>query len=116
LKAGHSFKQGLQAVVDEGHPPANQEFKRVLTEAFERAKTILSSQRDVLDRLAAALLERETLDREDVDLVVAGRPLPPVPPTAPAAAAPPPAADAAKDKAAPRGPVLGSPPPEPAGA
>jgi tight adherence protein B len=33
LKAGHSFKQGLQAVVDEGHPPANQEFNRVLTEA-----------------------------------------------------------------------------------
>jgi tight adherence protein B len=32
LKAGHSFKQGLQAVVDEGHPPANAEFKRVLTE------------------------------------------------------------------------------------
>ena len=92
------------------------EVKRMLTEAFERAKTILSSQRDVLDRLAAALLERETLDREEVDLVVAGRPLPPVPPTAPAAAAPPPAADAAKDKAAPRGPVLGSPPPEPAGA
>src|SRR6266540_2663602 len=92
------------------------EVKRVLTEAFERAKTILGSQRDVLDRLAAALLERETLDREEVDLVVAGRPLPPVPPTAPAAAAPPSGADAAKDKAAPRGPVLGSPPPEPAGA
>src|SRR5204863_4781067 len=33
LKAGHSFKQGLQAVVDEGHPPANEEFRRVLTEA-----------------------------------------------------------------------------------
>ncbi len=32
LKAGHSFKQGLQAVVDEGHPPANQELRRVLTE------------------------------------------------------------------------------------
>jgi tight adherence protein B len=32
LKAGHSFKQGLQAVVDEGHPPANEEFRRVLTE------------------------------------------------------------------------------------
>jgi len=32
LKAGHSFKQGLQAVVDEGHPPADQEIKRVLTE------------------------------------------------------------------------------------
>ena len=32
LKAGHSFKQGLQAVVDEGQPPASAEFKRVLTE------------------------------------------------------------------------------------
>ena len=33
LKAGHSFKQGLQSVVDEGRPPASKELKRVLTEA-----------------------------------------------------------------------------------
>lgn len=32
LKAGHSFRQGIQSVVDEGHPPASTEFKRVLTE------------------------------------------------------------------------------------
>jgi tight adherence protein B len=32
LKAGHSFRQGIQAVVDEGMPPASEEFKRVLTE------------------------------------------------------------------------------------
>jgi tight adherence protein B len=32
LKAGHSFRQGIQAVVDEGQPPASTEFKRVLTE------------------------------------------------------------------------------------
>ena len=32
LKAGHSFRQGIQAVVDEGQPPASNEFKRVLTE------------------------------------------------------------------------------------
>jgi tight adherence protein B len=32
LKAGHSFRQGLQAVVDEGQPPTSDEFKRVLTE------------------------------------------------------------------------------------
>jgi tight adherence protein B len=32
LKAGHSFRQGLQAVVDEGQGPAAKEFKRVLTE------------------------------------------------------------------------------------
>jgi tight adherence protein B len=33
LKAGHSFRQGMQSVVDEGVDPAHREFKRVLTEA-----------------------------------------------------------------------------------
>jgi tight adherence protein B len=32
LKAGHSFRQGIQAVVDEGAEPAAKEFKRVLAE------------------------------------------------------------------------------------
>jgi len=92
------------------------ELKRLLGEAYERAKDILIKHRDQLDRLAAALLERETLDREEVDLVVAGKPLPPVSPP-PAAPAAPPAEAPTRDKAAaPRGPVLGSPPPEPAGA
>jgi len=33
LKAGHSFKHGLQAVVDESQPPASVELRRALTEA-----------------------------------------------------------------------------------
>jgi tight adherence protein B len=32
LKAGHSFRQSLQAVVDEGAEPASKEFRRVITE------------------------------------------------------------------------------------
>jgi tight adherence protein B len=32
LKAGHSFRQGIQSVVEEGAEPASSEFKRVLTE------------------------------------------------------------------------------------
>ena len=32
LKAGHSFRQGIQAVVEEGQEPASKEFQRVLTE------------------------------------------------------------------------------------
>ncbi len=32
LKAGHSFRQGVQSVVEEGAEPAASEFKRVLTE------------------------------------------------------------------------------------
>jgi len=92
------------------------ELKRVLGEAYERARQILLAHRATLDRVAAALLERETLDREEVELVVAGKPLPPVPPAAPVApppmGSPPPSAE----KTPARGPVLGSPPPEPAGA
>src|SRR2546426_9357417 len=54
---------------------------RILSEAYERARTIIAEHRAVLDRLASALLERETLDRDEVEMVVAGKPLPPqVPP------------------------------------
>jgi tight adherence protein B len=49
LKAGHSFKQGLQAVVDEGQPPASEEFKRVLTE---------TSLGRPMDEALAAMAER----------------------------------------------------------
>jgi tight adherence protein B len=33
LKAGHSFRQAMQALVEEGGPPLDTEFNRVLTEA-----------------------------------------------------------------------------------
>jgi cell division protease FtsH len=89
------------------------EVRRLLGEAYERARVILSERRDVLDRLAQALLERETLDRSDVELVMAGKPLPPVTPPA----SPPLPAEPRKPAVQPvRGPVLGNPPPEPAGA
>jgi cell division protease FtsH len=91
------------------------EVKRILNDAYERARTVITVHRDALDRLAAALLERETLDRADVEMVVAGKPLPPVPPP-PAAPAAPSAESATREKTPARGPVLGSPPPEPAGA
>jgi len=92
------------------------ELKRLLGEAYEHARDILTKHRDQLDRLAAALLERETLDREEVDLVVAGKALPPVAPASTPPAAPSPEGAARDKPAATRGPVLGSPPPEPAGA
>ncbi len=91
------------------------ELKRVLGAAYERARQILLENRATLDRVAAALLERETLDREDIELVVAGKPLPPVAPAAPPTAGSP-ASTPPVEKTPARGPVLGSPPPEPAGA
>jgi cell division protease FtsH len=93
------------------------ELKRLLGNAFERARAILLEHRAVLDQLAAALIERETLDRDEILLVAAGRPLPPMPtaPPAPAAGGSPIKEKPSAPTTAP-GPLLGSPPPEPAGA
>ena len=87
------------------------EVKRLLSEAYARARDILTGNREALDRVALALLERETLDRDEVMLAVEGKALPPL--ALPAAEAP-----AVREKAPQpvRGPVLGNPPPEPAGA
>ena len=53
----------------------DQEVKRIVSESYERAKKILSENRDVLDRVAEALLEREVLDAEDVKMLIEGLPL-----------------------------------------
>ncbi len=92
----------------------DDEVKRILTNAFAEATRILSERRTALDRLAAALLERETLDRDEVELVVAGKSLPPQARAVPLGGEAP-AKEKDKPQAA-RGPVLGNLPPEPAGA
>ena len=45
--------------------------------AHDRALAILHHNRDLLERMALALLERETLDREQVELLADGKVLPP---------------------------------------
>jgi cell division protease FtsH len=58
---------------------ANQiddEVRKFILEAHEEARRLLSQNREILDRLASALLERETVDGEEVDAIVAGRDLP----------------------------------------
>jgi tight adherence protein B len=56
LKAGHSFKQGLQTVVDEGRPPASKELKRVLTEA-QLGRPIDESLTEMAQRLGSKNFE-----------------------------------------------------------
>jgi len=93
----------------------DDEVKRLLDEAYARASEILTEHRDLLERIAQALLERETIDREDLDLLVKNQPLPPreAPPAPPAPAA----AREAPAGATPGAlPALGAPPAEPAGA
>ena len=91
------------------------EVKRLIDEAYARAMQIISENRELLDRIAVALLDRETIDREDLDRLVKNLPLPPrnLSPD-PAAAANLPAAKPGVTPS--RAPILGAPPAEPAGA
>ena len=57
----------------------DQEIKRVLDEAEERARSIVTEHKDLLERIAQELLERETLDSVDIGLLDAGEELPPLP-------------------------------------
>jgi len=54
------------------------EVKRILDDAHEKAREILEQEQDLLERIAQALLERETLDRSEIDLLDAGKELPPM--------------------------------------
>jgi len=59
------------------------EVSRVISEAFNRAKAVLTENIDLLHQVANSLLERETLTREDINFLMRGEKLPPrsAPPT-----------------------------------
>ena len=56
----------------------DQEIKRVLDEAHEHARQLVAEHRDLLEVVAQALLDRETLDAADVGALDAGEELPPL--------------------------------------
>ena len=55
------------------------EVKALLDEAHQQARRILTENRLVLDRVADTLLERETIDGAELDLLIEGKQLPPLP-------------------------------------
>jgi cell division protease FtsH len=57
----------------------DDEMSAILTERYARAKQMLIDHRDALERVARALLERETLDESELRLLLEGRPLPLLP-------------------------------------
>ncbi len=50
------------------------EVKRIVTENYERAKRLITERKETLDRLTAALLEKETLDGPEIEAIVNGQP------------------------------------------
>jgi cell division protease FtsH len=54
----------------------DREVRRIVQSGYDRAKTILQDGRQHLVRIAEELLEREVLDANEVQLIIAGKPLP----------------------------------------
>src|SRR5207244_12950026 len=65
LISNRQYSEATQQVIDE-------EVQRLLKEAGLRASQLLSDHRDALDRLVELLLEKETIDGEEVLAVAAG--------------------------------------------
>ena len=65
----------------------DDEVRNIVTSGYGRARSILETHRDALERVAQALLDREVLDATELKLLMEGKPLPekpqPPPPTAP---------------------------------
>jgi cell division protease FtsH len=90
----------------------DDEVARVINQAYSRARDTLTANRPLLDTIAAALLEHETLTREDFDALIKGDALPPRPAEPPAALAPAPVVGAEPRRSSPG--LLSGPEPHPA--
>ena len=56
----------------------DMEVRRLVDEGYNKAKGLLSDSREVLTRIAMALLEREVLDANEIKMIVDGKELPPI--------------------------------------
>jgi cell division protease FtsH len=61
---------------DETARQIDAEVRRIVESQHEIARRVIRENRDKLDRLAQALLERETLDAEEISAAMDGRELP----------------------------------------
>ncbi len=66
--------QGAQ-VSEETQKKIDAEIRRLVDEAYETAKRILTEKRDDLERLARGLLEYETLTGDEITKVIRGEKL-----------------------------------------
>jgi cell division protease FtsH len=66
----------------------DKEVRRIIDECYSRARQVLTENKETLERIARALLERESLEGDEIDALMSGRPLPAeltTPPAQPAA-------------------------------
>ncbi|MDE2344065.1 MAG: cell division protein FtsH, partial [Betaproteobacteria bacterium] len=77
------------------------EIRRIIDEQYGLARRLIESNRDKIEAMAHALLEWETIDSEQIDDIMSGRPPRPPRPSAAAPASPPPAATGSSPGPAP---------------
>lgn len=68
-RSDHS--ESTQMIIDE-------EIKKIVQSSMDRAEKILKQNENILHAMANALLERETLESEEIDIVMRGETLPPI--------------------------------------
>jgi cell division protease FtsH len=61
----------------------DSEIQRIVTERYDRARSIIAEHKEVVERMAQALLERETLNAEEIEALIEGRELAPIEPPLP---------------------------------
>jgi len=74
---GREFAQHRPDYSDTTAVHIDDEIKRIIEEQHSIARSLLADRKEALDRLAEALLDRETLDQEEIKSVIDGRVLPP---------------------------------------
>jgi cell division protease FtsH len=72
IQEPRDFSEGTAQIIDE-------EVQKLLREADDHAQQVLAQNRDKLDALVEALLQREELLKDEIEKVLDGEPLPPPP-------------------------------------
>jgi len=66
---GRNYSEAIARQIDD-------EVRKLVVEGYDKARAVLTANREVLDRLAQALLDRETIDNEEMTAIVENRELP----------------------------------------
>ncbi len=69
---GRDYGMG-QEYSDETAEKIDAEIRRVVDEAYETARAILTAHREELDKISLLLIEKETIDREQFEALAAGQ-------------------------------------------
>jgi cell division protease FtsH len=74
---GRDYNQRSQDYSEQTAREIDSEVRRLVNEQYEKVKTLLSEKKERLEAIAKALLDRETLDAEELKAIYEGREIPP---------------------------------------